>query len=111
MSARGELADADLGDAIADFGRPVVTGRGGAQFALEASGASPAAAIASVTGTASIEAANGAVLGVNLEEALRRSQRRRIDVERDMRLGGTAFDKLDVSLALNDGRAGSSAAR
>jgi AsmA protein len=105
MSARGELADADLGDAIADFGRPVATGRGGARFALEASGASPAAAIASVAGTASIEAADGAVLGVNLEEALRRSQRRRIDVDRDMRLGGTAFDKLKVSLALNDGRA------
>jgi AsmA protein len=48
---------------------------------------------------------DGAILGVNLEEALRRSLRRPIDVERDMRLGGTAFDNLDVSLALTDGRA------
>jgi AsmA protein len=105
MSARGELEDADLGAAVADFGRPVATGRGGARFALDASGASPAAGIASVTGAASLEAQDGAVLGVNLEEALRRSQRRPIDVERDTRLGGTAFDKLEVSLALNDGRA------
>ena len=87
MSARGELADADLGAAIADFGRPAATGRGGGQFALEASGDLPAAAIASLAGTASVEAADGAVLGVNLEEALRRSRRRPIDVERDMRLG------------------------
>ena len=101
MSARGELVDADLGAAIADFGQPVMTGSGRAQFAVEASGASPAAAIASLTGTASLEAADGAILGVNLEEALRRSRRRPIDVERDMRLGGTAFDKLDVSLALD----------
>jgi AsmA protein len=105
MSARGELVDADLGAAIADFGPPVATGSGGARFAVEASGASPAAAIASLTGTASLEAADGSILGVNLEEALRRSRRRPIDVERDMRLGGTAFDKVDVSLALDDGRA------
>ena len=82
-----------------------MTGTGGAQFAVEASGASPAAAIASLTGTASLEAADGSILGVNLEEALRRSRRRPIDVERDLRLGGTAFDKLDVSLALDHGRA------
>jgi AsmA protein len=105
LSARGELADADLGAAIADFAQPVVTGTGGARFALEASGGSPAAAIASLTGTASLEAANGSILGVNLEEALRRGRRRPIDVERDMRVGGTAFDKLEASLALDDGRA------
>jgi AsmA protein len=103
MSAHGELADADLGAAIADFGRPIATGRGGARFALEASGASPAAAIASLTGAASLEAEDGAILGVNLEEALRRSRRRPIDIERDMRLGGTAFDRLEASLTLNDG--------
>ena len=105
VSARGELVDADLGAAIADFVQPVMTGRGGAQFAVEASGASPAAAVASLTGTASLEAADGSILGVNLEEALRRSRRRPIDVERDLHLGGTAFDKVDVSLALEDGRA------
>ncbi len=105
LSARGELADADLGAAIADFARPIVTGTGGAKFTLEASGASPAAAISSLTGTASLEAADGSILGVNLEEALRRSHRRPIDVERDMRLGGTPFDKVEASLALDDGRA------
>ena len=105
ISARAELVDADLGAAMADFAEPLATGRGGARFDVEASGASPAAAIASLTGTASVEAADGSILGVNLEEALRRSRRRPIDVERDLRLGGTAFDKVDVSLALTDGGA------
>jgi AsmA protein len=105
LSARGELVDADLGAAIADLAKPVMTGTGRAQFAVEASGASPAAAIASLTGTASLEAADGSLLGVNIEEALRRSRRRPIDVERDLRLGGTAFDKVDVSLTLDNGRA------
>ncbi|MBV9907470.1 MAG: AsmA-like C-terminal region-containing protein [Hyphomicrobiales bacterium] len=105
LNARGELIDADLGAAFADFAPPIVTGTGGIRLALEASGASPAAAIASLSGSASLEAANGSILGVNLEEALRRSRRRPIDVERDMRIGGTAFDRFDGSLALNDGRA------
>jgi AsmA protein len=105
LNARGELVDADLGAAFADFAPPIVTGTGGIRFALEASGGSPAAAIASLSGAASLEATNGSILGLNLEEALRRSRRRPIDVERDMRVGGTAFDRFDVSLALNDGRA------
>ncbi len=105
MSARGQLVDADLGAAISDFSQPLMTGSGRAQFAVEASGASPAAAIASLTGTVSLEAADGAIVGVNLEEALRRSRRRPIDVGRDLGLGGTPFDKLDISLALAHGRA------
>jgi AsmA protein len=105
LSARGELVGADLGAAIADFAPPIVTGTGDVRFALEASGVSPAAAIASLSGAASLEATNGSILGVNLEEALRRSRRRPIDVERDMRAGGAAFDRFDVSLGLDEGRA------
>jgi AsmA protein len=105
MSARGELDDADLGAAIGSLTGPLMTGNGKAQFAVEASGASPAAAIARLNGTASLEAAHGSILGVNLEEALRRSRRRPIDFERDMHLGGTAFDKLEAALVLEDGRA------
>ena len=105
FNARGELADADLGAAITDFAKPIVTGTGGAKFTLEAAGASPAAAISSLTGTASLEASDGSILGVNLEDALRRSHRRPIDVERDIRLGTTTFDKVDASLAIGEGRA------
>jgi AsmA protein len=105
FSARGELADADLSAAVADFAQPIVTGTGGVKFTLEASGASPAAAISSLAGTASLEATDGSILGVNLEEALRRSHHRPIDAERDMRLGSTSFDKFAASLAVGEGRA------
>lgn len=105
LSARGELTDADLGAALADFGRSTATGHGEARFSIETSGVSPAAAVVALTGTAALEAADGGIVGVNLEEALRRSQRRPIDVARDMRLGGTAFDNLAVALNLENGRA------
>ena len=104
ISASAELADADLGAGFADFGWPGLSGNGGARFAVETSGASPAAAVAPLSGSASLNIAQGAIAGVNLEEALRRSQRRPIDVARDMRLGGTAFHRLAVELALEEGR-------
>jgi len=105
LSARGQLTDADLGAALADFGRPIANGSGAARFSVETSGVSPFAAVAALTGTAALEAADGGIAGVNLEEALRRSQRRPVDIPRDMRLGGTAFDKLAVSVTLDNGRA------
>jgi len=105
LSASGELSDADLGAALADFGRPVATGHGAARFSIKTSGVSPFAAVAALTGTAALEATDGGIAGVNLEEALRRSQRRPIDISRDMRLGGTAFDRLAVSVSLDNGRA------
>ena len=111
LSARGELADADLSAAIADFTHPILTGTVGRSSTLEASGASPAAAISSLTGTASLEATDGSILGVNLEEALRRNHRRPIDAERDIHIGGgTPFDKVEASLGSTGGALRSNAA-
>ncbi len=103
IRASAELADADVGAGVANFGWPGLSGRGGARFAVETSGDLPAAAVSALSGTASLDMAQGAIAGVNLEEALRRSKRRPIDIARDMRLGGTAFDRLAVELALDKG--------
>jgi AsmA protein len=101
--ASAKLADADMGAAASDFGWSVPTGLGSLEFALETTGRSPAAAVAGLGGSASIHVEQGALSGLNLEEALRRSQRRPIDVTRDMRVGGTTFDALDLEFALVGG--------
>ena len=103
VRARAKLAAADFGAAFSDFGWPAMTGRGTLEFALETTGRSPVAAVAELGGSASLELEQGAVLGINLEEALRRSQRRPIDVARDMRIGGTAFDTLTLEVSLGRG--------
>ena len=103
LRASAEIADADLGRAFADFGWPVPSGRGGARFAVETSGGSPADAVAGLNGSASIELSDGSIAGVNLEEALRRSRRRPLDLSRDMRRGETAFDRLALELDLERG--------
>ena len=103
VRAHAKLVAADFGAAFSDFGWPATTGRGTLEFALETTGRSPVAAVAELGGSASLELEQGAVLGINLEEALRRSQRRPIDVARDMRIGGTTFDTLALEVALGRG--------
>ncbi len=103
VRAHGKLAAADFGAAFADFGWPAATGQGTLEFALETTGRSPVAAAAALGGSVSLKLEQGAVSGINLEEALRRSQRRPIDVARDMRIGGTAFDTLQLEGALGRG--------
>jgi AsmA protein len=103
MDAQGELADADFGAAFSDFGWPTITGKGTAAFDVRAAGRSPASAVAKLGGSARLKLEQGGVTGVNLEQVLRRSQRRPIDVGRDLRIGETAFDRLSLELALAEG--------
>jgi AsmA protein len=103
IHARAKLANADIGAAFSDLGWPVVTGMASAEFELATTGRSPAAAVAELSGSASMQWEQGAIGDVNLEEALRRSQRRPIDVARDMRIGGTAFDRMTLEFALGQG--------
>jgi AsmA protein len=103
IHAHAKLADADFGAAFSDFGWQASKGMGEAEFILETSGRSPASAVARLSGSGTLKSEQGAIAGVNLEEALRRSQRRPIDVERDMRIGGTAFNRLAIEFAIADG--------
>lgn len=103
LDARAELADADFGAAFSDFGWPAPTGRGRAEFDVRTAGLSPASAVAELVGSATLKLEQGGVAGVNLEQALRRAQRRPADVARDMRVGATAFNRLSLEFALSNG--------
>ena len=103
ITARGKLAGADFGPAASQFGWSGLTGAGDAEFSLETDGRTPAELIAALGGAASIALAGGAVSDFNLEEALRRSRRRPLDVSKDMRSGGTAFDRATLNLLIGKG--------
>jgi AsmA protein len=103
VAARAKLAGADLAAAAADFGRSDMIGKGRADFAVTTRGRSPAEMIADLAGKASVELTDGVLAGVNLEEALRRNQRRPLDVAKDMRSGGTAFERASVALLVGSG--------
>src|SRR5208282_2135795 len=101
----GSLADADLGAALADFGWNGYRGRGGFDFSLRSTGFAPADSVASLAGTASLDLQAGVVDGVNIEEAMRRSQRRPVDLARDMAVGQTTFAHGRAKFVVVDGDA------
>jgi len=103
ISAKVKVADADIGAILADLGWSAPTGQGTAELVVSTRGQSPADAVAGLTGSAAFTWLGGAAPGVNLEEALRRSQRRPIDWTRELRPGETAFDRLFLELAIKDG--------
>lgn len=109
MSA--SLTDADLGEALGDFGWNAYQGKGGFDVSLEAKGVSPAVFVASLAGKGSIDLENGKIEGVNIEEAIRRSQRRPIDIPRDMGTGETTVSHAHAPFVIEDGKATVASAR
>ncbi len=107
----GSLVDADIGAALADFGGIGYKGRGGLEFSLRSTGFAPADSVASLTGTVSLDLQPGEVDGVDIEEALRRSLRQPIDVDRDMAFGHTSFTRARAQVAVDKGVARISGAR
>jgi len=104
-TALGSLANADIGALVSDWGSSSYSGRGAIEAKLHAAGASAVELAASLSGAATLDLQEGAVDGVNFEEALRRSQRRALDVPRDMAIGQTKFASARVQLEIRDGQA------
>ena len=103
VEAHGSVTGADFGALASDLGWRDLTGKGAAEFAIKTVGRSPADLVAGLSGAASLALEDGAISRVNLEGALRRSQRRPIDVTRDMRSGGTAFDQATINVLIGRG--------
>jgi AsmA protein len=101
----GSLADADIGAALADFGWSGYRGRGGFDFSLRSTGLTPADSVASLAGVASLDLQSGVIEGVSVEEAMRRGQRRPIDVARDMAAGQTTFTRARAQFVVANGTA------
>src|SRR5262249_31347569 len=86
--------DACLGELV---GLRRVEGKGTLSFALEGAGRSVLTLTRSLSGTASLTSSQGAITGVNVEQVLRRLERRPLSGG-DYRSGRTPFDKLNVAL-------------
>jgi AsmA protein len=99
----GSLVDADIGAALADFGWNGYRGRGGLDFSLRSTGFAPADSVASLAGAASLDLQPGVIDGVSIEEAMRRSLRRPIDVARDLEIGQTTFTRARAQFTVANG--------
>ena len=98
-----QFTDVDLDACLGElFGLRRLEGKGNLSFALEGAGDSVLALTRNISGTVNLGAEHGALAGINVEQVLRRLERRPLSPG-DYRNGRTPFDKLTVALKVANG--------
>ena len=104
VKAQFQFTDVDLQSCASElFGISKLSGRGNLNVSLEASGSSPFGLAQSLDGTAVLTGHDGAVGGFNVEQLLKRLERRPLSGSGNFRSGSTPYDTLTVALKFADG--------
>jgi AsmA protein len=99
-----QFTDVDLESCLGQlFGLRRLEGRGNIDFNIEGSGDSVFAVTRTLHGNATLTGRNGALAGFNVEQLLRRLERRPLSGGGEFRTGSTPFDKIDVVLKIAEG--------
>ena len=101
-----EFIDVDLENCLGElFNFRRIEGRGNLALNIDASGASVLALTRGMNGTASLIGRQGALTGLNVEQLLRRLERRPLSGAGDFRSGRTPFEKLTAIIKITQGEA------
>jgi AsmA protein len=104
VKAQFEFTDVDLQACVGElFGINKLSGRGNLNVSLAASGSSPFALAQSLDGTASMTGHDGAIAGFNIEQLLKRLERRPLSGAGNFRSGTSPYDNLTVAVKFADG--------
>ncbi len=99
-----QFIDVNLEDCLGQvFGIQKLAGRGNLNLDVGGSGDSILGLTNTLNGTATLDAHAGALVGLNVEQLLRRLERRPLSGNGDFRSGRTPFDQLNVNLSLDHG--------
>jgi AsmA protein len=106
IKAQLQFTDVDLQACASDlFGVKKLSGRGNLAMALEAVGSSPFGLAQSLEGTATLTGTNGAISGFNVEQLLKRLERRPLSGGGNFRSGSTPFNTMNMTLSFHSGTA------
>jgi AsmA protein len=101
-----QFTNVDLEPCLGDlFGIRRLEGKGTLTFSIEASGDSVLAFAHTLNGSATLTANQGALVGYNVEQLLRRLESRPLAARNEFRTGRTPFEKLNVKVKLERGMA------
>src|SRR5260370_1199193 len=104
VKAQFQFTDVDLQACASElFGINKLFGRGNLSVSLVASGSSPFGLASSLDGTATLTGHDGAIAGFNVEQLLKRLERRPLSGGGNFRNGSTPYDNLNVSVKFADG--------
>jgi AsmA protein len=106
VKAEFQFTDVDLQSCASElFGITKLSGRGNLNVSLVASGASPFGLAQSLDGNATLTGHDGAISGFNVEQLLRRLERRPLSGGGNFRSGSTPYDNLTIAVKFADGTA------
>ncbi len=112
LTAQFQLTDIDLEAFGAElFGNRRLAGRGTLNGSLQASGSSPFELAQSLDGTVKLTGHDGALVGFDVAQLLKRLERRPLSGTGEFRNGRTPFNTLDVALKFDRGIASTDDAR
>ena len=104
VKAQFQFTDVDLQACSSElFGITKLSGRGNLNVSLVASGSSPFGLAQSLDGTALLTGHDGAIAGFNVEQLLKRLERRPLSGGGNFRQGATPYSNLTVALKFSDG--------
>jgi AsmA protein len=106
VKAQFQFTDVDLQACASEmFGVSKLSGRGNLSVSLAASGASPFGLAQSLEGTATLTGHDGAISGFNIEQLLKRLERRPLSGGGNFRTGATPYNNMTISVRVKDGLA------
>jgi AsmA protein len=104
FKAQVQMSDVDLEQCLAEmFGIRRLDGKGNIAFSVEGSGSSIFELTKALNGTATLSSQKGAIVGFNVEQLLRRIERRPLSGGSEFRSGKTPYESLGVNLKIVDG--------
>jgi AsmA protein len=104
FKAQLQFSNVDLEQCLGDlFGIRKLEGKGNLGFAIESSGGSVFDLTKALNGTAGLTSRKGAISGLNVEQLLRRIERRPLSGGGEFRTGKTPYESLTVNLKITQG--------
>jgi AsmA protein len=104
FKAQLQFSNVDLEQSLGDmFGIRRLEGKGNLGLAIESSGSSVYDLTKAMNGTASLSSRKGAITGFNVEQLLRRIERRPLSGGGEFRSGKTPYEALTVNLKIIEG--------
>ncbi|WP_036052105.1 AsmA family protein [Bradyrhizobium sp. URHD0069] len=104
IKAQLQFTDVDLQACASElFGVTKLSGRGDLNMSLVASGSSPFGLAQSLDGTATLSGHDGAIAGFNVEQLLKRLERRPLSGGGNFRSGSTPYESLTIAVKFSDG--------
>jgi AsmA protein len=104
VTSHMHFADVDLANCLGQiFGVHKLEGHGTLTFDVNGSGDSVWALTRTLSGTANLEANDGALSGIDVEQLLRRLDQRPLSGNGDFRTGRTPFDHLALDVKIDQG--------